>query len=149
MVRWMCDRRVVLGIRVPKVYNFIFLLVLSVEMTPKTKYRKGKRSKKENVDQSQGGRTVKVRSPWVCRKVTALYPCDFKGNARAPRGNLAITAPVPYDYPKSLQSCTIFCFCPNDSFKSCVVRKISARPLCGGRAMLPTTCLRACDIYFF
>ena len=38
---------VALGICVPNVYNFAFLLVLSVEMAPKTKGRKGKRSKKD------------------------------------------------------------------------------------------------------
>ena len=51
----MCD--------LPKVYKFTFLLVFSVEMAPKTKGGKERRSKKENVNPSQGGRTVMVRSP--------------------------------------------------------------------------------------
>ena len=73
-------------------YNFTFLFVLSVEMTPKTKSGNGRRYKKENVDPSQGGRTVMVRSPWDCRKITVLYPCDYMGTAWAPCGNLAIAA---------------------------------------------------------
>ena len=47
MVRWLCDRRVVFDIRVLKVYNFTFLLVLTSEMTPKKKCGTGKRSKKD------------------------------------------------------------------------------------------------------
>ena len=42
MVRWLCDRRVVFDIRVLKVYNFTFLLVLTAEMTPKKKMWKWK-----------------------------------------------------------------------------------------------------------
>ena len=95
MVRWLCDYRVVLGTRVPKAYNFIFLLVLSVEMAPKTKVGKWKRSKKENVNTSQGGRTVIVRSPWGCCKITALYLCDFIGTTRAPCGNVTIAVREP------------------------------------------------------
>ena len=45
--RWYGDCAI-LGIRVPKVYKFTFLLVFSVEMAPKTKGGKEKRSKKEN-----------------------------------------------------------------------------------------------------
>ena len=81
-----------LGIPVPKVYNFTFLLVLSVKMALKTKGGKGKRSKKVNVYLSQGGRTVMMRSPWDCRKITALYPFDFMGIARAPCDNIAMGA---------------------------------------------------------
>ena len=55
----LCDYRVVLGIRVPNVYNFSFL----IELTPKTKCGKGMRSKKVKDDLSQGGRTVMVRLP--------------------------------------------------------------------------------------
>ena len=55
------------GIRVPKVY-FTFLLVLLVEMAPKTKVGKGKRSKKENVDPSQGGCMVMVHSRGIAAK---------------------------------------------------------------------------------
>ena len=101
---------VVLGIRVPKVYNFTFLLVLSVEMPPETKGRKGKRSKKENVDPSQVGHTVRVRSPWDSRMITALYKCNFRCTAWAPCGNLVIAAQGVYDYPKSLQSSYDFFF---------------------------------------
>ena len=59
IVWWLCDHRVVLGIRVPNVYNFSFL----IEMTPETEGRKGMRSKKVKDDLSQGGRTVMVCSP--------------------------------------------------------------------------------------
>ena len=82
----------------------------------------------ENVDPSQGGRTVMVRSPGDCHKMTALYPCT----GRVPCGNIATAARGPYDYPKSLQSSYEF-FGPNDHLKSCVVRTINARPLCGAR----------------
>ena len=58
-VWWLCDYRVVLGIHVPNMYNFSFL----IEMTPKTEGRKGMRSKKVQDDLSQGGRMVMVRSP--------------------------------------------------------------------------------------
>ena len=87
-----------------KVYNFRFLLVFSVKMAPKTKGGQGKRSKKENVDQSQGGRTVMVQSPCDCRKITALYPCNFMGTARAPCDNHAIAGRGPNGHPKNLQS---------------------------------------------
>ena len=70
MVLGLCDRFVVLGIREPKVYNFTFLLVFEVQRAPKTKGGMGKRTKKKNVDPSQGGRTAMVRSPWDCRKIT-------------------------------------------------------------------------------
>ena len=126
-------------------YSVTFLLELSVEMTPETKGGKGKRCKKENIDPSQGGRTLMMRSPCIYRMKTALYPCDFMDTARAPYGNFAIDARGPYDYPKSLQSsCDFF---PNNHLKSCVVRTISARCPCWSRAMLPTTCLRACDFF--
>ena len=60
------------------------------EMAPETKGEKGKRSKKElSVDQTRI-RTVMVQSLWDCSKITALYPCDFMGTARAPCSNLAI-----------------------------------------------------------
>ena len=75
---------------------------MSTEMAPKTKGGKGKRSKKEKVDPSQGGRTVMVRSSWNCRKVIALYLCDFMGTAGALYGNLAIAA-----RGKSGRVCTI------------------------------------------
>ena len=84
-----------------------------------------------------------VRSPWDCRKITALYQCDFMGTARAPCGNLATAARGPYDYPRSLPSSYVFfaqiLHCPHDQ------RAASVRCPCGHRAMLPTTCLRACD----
>ena len=54
MIRRLCGRLVVLSIRVLKVYNFTFLRVLSVDMAPETKGRKGKRFKKEHVDPLQG-----------------------------------------------------------------------------------------------
>ena len=41
-----------------KVTNSTFLLVLSVKIAPKTKGGKGKRSKMDNVEPSQGGRTA-------------------------------------------------------------------------------------------
>ena len=56
----------------------------------------------ENIDLSQGGRAVKLQSPWDGRKITALYPFDFMGFVRAPCGNLAIAARGPYEYPQEL-----------------------------------------------
>ena len=60
-------------IRVPKVYKFTFLLGLSVEMAFKTKGGMRKRSKKGNVDISQGSCAVMVWSPWDCGKIITLY----------------------------------------------------------------------------
>ena len=67
MVRWLCNRRVVLGIRVPKVRKFTLLLVLSVEMAPQVKQEAGRErdprrtrglSHLKNVDQSRQGKLV-------------------------------------------------------------------------------------------
>ena len=85
MVQWLCDHCVVLGICVPKVYYFTFLLVLSVEMmAPKTKDRKGKRSKKDLGPESEKIQktlpnceaatwSCMVWSLWDCRRMTAQY----------------------------------------------------------------------------
>ena len=78
-------------------------------------------------------RKVAARSWCGRRGITALYPYDNKGTARAPYGNLATVAPEPYDYPKNLQSSYDFFF-PKNYLKFCVVRTISARPLYGVRA---------------
>ena len=67
MVRWLCNCREVLGIRVPKVHKFTFLLVLSVEMAPQVKQEAGRErgprrtcgfSHLKNVDQSRQGKLV-------------------------------------------------------------------------------------------
>ena len=120
-------------------------------MSPKTKVGKGRRSKEETVDPSQGGRTVMAQSSRGCRKITALYPCSFISTARAPCDNLAIAERGPYDYPKSLQSSYEF-FGFTDHLKSCVVRRISRAAFvwcpCGDCAMLPSGCLRASGLRF-
>ena len=122
-----------LGIRVPKIYNFTFLLVLSVKMALKSKGGKGKRYKKVNVYLSQGGRTVMVRSLWDCRKITALYSFDFIGIARALCDNIAMgAARLPQD-PTIIVRCLLD---PNDHLKSCIARTISVRPLCGARTRI-------------
>ena len=71
VLRWLCHCRVALGIRVPNVCNFSFLIYM-VPKTCKTKGGKGKRSKKDlqpeteapadsAKDPSQGDRIVMVQ----------------------------------------------------------------------------------------
>ena len=87
-----------------------------------------------------------VRSPWDCREVTTLYLCDFMDTALAPCGNLAIAAGRVGEVgclrlSQEPQSSYDF-FCQTYHLKSCVVRTISARPLCGGRAGIVRCYLR-------
>ena len=46
----------------------------------------------KNAQQSKGGRTIKVRTPWYVSIMTARYPYDFN--------NLAVALRMPYDHPK-------------------------------------------------
>ena len=64
--------------------------------------------------------------------MTAQYPRDFTGTARAPCGNLAIAARGPYDFHKSLPSSRDIVV-PNDNIKYCVLRTINVRLPCGAR----------------
>ena len=123
MIRWLCDRRVVLDgqgciadlfscsaliviasaplwawvmISVPSSFVFFFHSYEASCWNKRNSWRWPIFTHLENVDPLQCDRTVMVRSPWDCRKITALYPCDFMGTARAPCGNRSIA--------KSLQS---------------------------------------------
>ena len=141
IARYLCDCCVVLGIHVPNVYNFSFL----IENTPKTNSGKRMRPKKMKDDQSQGSCMAMVRWPCDCRMMNAQYLCDFTGIARALCDNLVIATLGPYYYSKSLRSSCIF-FVPNDHLKSCNFRTSA----CGLHAVpvqrscnASTKCLRA------
>ena len=101
--RWYhdCDRCVVFGIRVPKVYSLTFLLVFSVEMATKTS-REWKEVQGGECRPIARRHLVIVQSLWGCFKITTFYPCSFMGTAPAPCENLAVAARSAYNYPKSL-----------------------------------------------
>ena len=92
----------------------------------------------KNAQQSQGGRTINVRTPWYVRIMTERYPYDFN--------NLAIAVRMPYDHPKGLRL-SLFLF-QNYDGNPCGDRIIITGFPYGTRTMLPTTCLRATVLRF-
>ena len=136
-------------------HTFTFLLVLSVKMAHKTKGGKANRDQKdlrpdsgknlENVDPSQGSRTViewSPCSPFNCLRMSAQYQCDITGNARTPFDSCV----GPYYYPKSLR--IVRFFCPRDDLKSCVVRTIIAHRAASDLCAMPVrgTCNVTYDV---
>ena len=101
---------------------------------------------------SQWGRTVMVRSPWVCRRMTAYYPYNFKGTAWAASSTQPCNRCARAMQLSQEITILVHLFLAQATIKFVRFCTISARFLrrcpCGDCSLPPTTCLRATSLHF-
>ena len=124
------DHYVVLGIGVPKVCNFTFLLELSVKMAPKTNSREIRpRRKMLTIAKWLHGHGAVMGLPQDNCFLSVQLNGHCTGTVRQPCDSCVVDVRLSQEPTIIVQ----FLFGPNDHLKSCIIRMFSMRPLCGAR----------------